>query len=283
MTGLSRGKPIRGCNWPKARRPRINQERADRANFFWIATKTRSSIAICLLPAMNIRTRETLRAWGRPSPSFLIFWAHAFLGTGAIAKIFGGSLLSDVTKFRSSIASNQSEVNADQAGIAAGRQATSAAPTSGCSSTTSLRTSSCRSGGRSSLADRRADCLLTTIRPSSRRCSTRRRSQASCRPSSPMPDWDSLDARRDLRPLLRVLPVRLRHRPQGRADHETGADAARGGCDRSSSSSTTGTAATKGCCPARRSTSTSSGWRLAYHDSNKRELRADPARLADAS
>ena len=36
-----------------------------------------------------------------------------------------------------------------------------------------------------------------------------------------------LDAERAVRPLLPVLPLRLRHRPPGRADHEAGADAAR--------------------------------------------------------
>ena len=61
-------------------------------------------------------------------------------------------------------------------------------------------------------------------------------------------------------PVLPVLPVRLRHGPQGRADDEAGADAARSWTRPSSSSSTTGTPATRGCCPARRCISTSSGW-----------------------
>ena len=70
-----------------------------------------------------------------------------------------------------------------------------------------------------------------------------------------------LDAGRDFAALLRVLPLRVRHRAQGGEDHEAGTDAPRSWTPRTSSSSTIGTAGARGCSPARRSIWTSSGWR----------------------
>ena len=221
-----RCRPTQAAARRRAPRPPTSRAPAGRASCTSTPTRTPSSTPTCRRRAMPARRQchpTASPAACIPIPSaelHLAFW-----GIGAHSNCFRGTSLAGVAKIAADVAADHRGLR-NRPGRHRRPHSRLPAPRRRVDAAGQPRGARADAIGRQILASLIAEQVayhdyqtVKTQVPAGAG-----RPEPSCRTSSPAPT-STTGCRANRRPLLPVLPLRLRHRPQGRADHEAGADA----------------------------------------------------------